>query len=95
MYYHKQPLAEGPLGLPQEALKRALAETLKNSFVSTFAWTASELLLLSVLASNTAFAPVAQLVVHARTARCKSPRPATCGASVQSGSAESSVISAR
>ena len=59
MYYHKQNLAEGPLGLPREALKRALAETLK--IVLTFAWTASELLLLSVLASNTAFAPVAQL----------------------------------
>ena len=80
------------MGLPREALKRALAETLK--IVLTFAWTASELLLLSVLASNTAFAPVAQLVVHARTARCKNPRPAACGAIVQSGSAENSVIGA-
>ena len=81
------------MGLPREALKRALAETLK--IVLTFAWTASELLLLSVLASNTAFAPVAQLVVDGCTARCKSPRPAACGAIVQSGSAENIVISAR
>ena len=82
------------MGLFREALKRALAETLKNSFVLTFAWAASELLLLSTLGFRDAFAPVAQLVVHARTARCKNPRPAACGAIVQSGSAENSVIGA-
>ena len=83
------------MGLPRGALKRALAETLKNSVVLSFAWAVSEVFLLSVLASNTAFAPVAPLVVHARTARCKNPRPAACGAIVQSGSAENIVISAR